>query len=53
VKIKVTIQKDSGAAKTLKEFIADKEAFRKAVEAGKFHDEKKPTAPIQNPALQQ
>ena len=33
--IKITIKQDSPAAKMMEEFMAEKEAFRKAVEAGK------------------
>ena len=35
MKIKATIKKNSPAAQALKELLADKAAFRKAVESGK------------------
>lgn len=35
MKTKITIKKDTPTAEVFKEYLAEKEAFRKAVEAGK------------------
>ena len=47
MKIKVTIKKDSKAAKVIKAYMAEKEAFRKAAEEGKALEYVRTTKPEQ------